>query len=130
MFLFPSQTAALMNTCGNERESSHTSLLWAAPKTTSISSTLSWTSTLSPAKPPAPWVLLMNCLNLTTFSTCPMMSPWSSSTHLCKQQSTALMLQQQVALQGFVNFGQSSSTKLEKCSNVSSVKLYMPLASY
>ena len=58
----------------------------------------SLTNSSSPAMPPASKVLLMNFSNHTTCSTCHTKSPWSSSTHLCRQQSTTSMSQQQTSL--------------------------------
>ncbi|XP_060735318.1 uncharacterized protein LOC132852253 [Tachysurus vachellii] len=46
------------------------------------------TKSSSSDKPPAHWVLLMNCLNPTTCSTCLMMSPWSISTLFCQLSTT------------------------------------------
>lgn len=66
-----SHAAALKNTCGKKRVNNHTSLLSASPKTIFKLSTLPWTNSLSPAKPPACWMPLMKCsrslLQLCTF---------------------------------------------------------------
>lgn len=129
LFCF-SHAAASMNTCEEERVNNHISLLLAEPRTGLTLSTSSWTNSSSPAKLPARWVLLMNYLNPTTFSTCLMMSPWSSSTLSCRQQSITSMLPQQMSLQEFVSYVQNSSTKtLKKCLSVSFVKLCMFSAS-
>ncbi|KAI4830465.1 hypothetical protein KUCAC02_002095 [Chaenocephalus aceratus] len=50
------------------------------------------------AKPPAHWVLLTNCSNLTMCSTCPTRSRWSSCTHLSRQQYTTSTSTQQISL--------------------------------
>lgn len=105
-FLF-SHAAPSMNICRKGRVNNHTSLPLAEPRRRLIPSTSPLTNSSSSAKPPARWVLLMNCLNPTTCSTCLMMSPWSISTLFCRQRSTTLMLPQQMSLQEFVSCGQN-----------------------
>ena len=103
LFFSCSHAAVSMNIFRKERVNNHTSLPSAKPRRQLIPSTSLLTNRSSSAKPPAHWVLLMNCLNPTTSSTCLMMSPWSISKLFFRQ----LSLPQQMSLQEYVSCGQN-----------------------